>query len=142
MKNIFKAIKAIYGPCIKGSAPLLSFDGTTLLTEKSKILKHWAEHFRNILYCSSAISDAAIVRLPQVDTSNDLDLPPSLLETTRAVQLISSGKAPGSDVIPLEVYKHGGSRLMAELTTLFQEMWRQGQVPQEFKDVTIINLYK
>ncbi|VDL90766.1 unnamed protein product [Schistocephalus solidus] len=26
------------------------------------------------------------------------------------------------------VYKQGGPRLMAELTTLFQEMWRQGQV--------------
>ncbi|VDL89567.1 unnamed protein product [Schistocephalus solidus] len=39
MKNVFKPIKAIYGPCIKGTAPLLSSDGTTLLTEKSQILK-------------------------------------------------------------------------------------------------------
>ncbi|VDL94379.1 unnamed protein product [Schistocephalus solidus] len=38
--------------------------------------------------------------------------------------------------------KHGGPRLTAELTTLFQEMWRQGQVPQEFKDATIVHLYK
>ncbi|VDM04313.1 unnamed protein product [Schistocephalus solidus] len=40
-------IKAIYGPCIKGTAPLLSSDGTTLLTEKSQIWKRWAEHFRS-----------------------------------------------------------------------------------------------
>ncbi|VDL90885.1 unnamed protein product [Schistocephalus solidus] len=33
LKNILKAIKAIYGTCIKGTAPLLSFDGTTLLTD-------------------------------------------------------------------------------------------------------------
>ncbi|VDM02583.1 unnamed protein product [Schistocephalus solidus] len=59
IKNIFKAIKAIYGPCIKGTASLLSFDSTTLLTEKSQILKRWAEHFRSVLNCSSAISDAA-----------------------------------------------------------------------------------
>uniref|UniRef100_A0A183T2Z8 Reverse transcriptase domain-containing protein n=1 Tax=Schistocephalus solidus TaxID=70667 RepID=A0A183T2Z8_SCHSO len=89
-------------------------------------------------------------------------LPPSLPETIRAVQQIASGKAPGSDVIPPEVYKHGissgkapasdaippevykhsGPRLMAELITLFQEMWRQGQVPQDFKDATIVHLYK
>ncbi|VDL94669.1 unnamed protein product [Schistocephalus solidus] len=31
---------------------------------------------------------------------------------------------------------------MAELTTLFQELWCQGQVPQDFKDVTIVHLYK
>ncbi|VDL85995.1 unnamed protein product [Schistocephalus solidus] len=121
MKNFFKAIKAIYGPCIKGTAPLLSSDGTTLLTEKSKILKRWAEHFRSVLNCSSAISDAAIAWLPQVDTKNDLDLPPSLQETILAVQQISSGKVPGSDAIPPEVYKHDGPRLMTEFTTLFQE---------------------
>ncbi|VDL96262.1 unnamed protein product [Schistocephalus solidus] len=141
MKNFFKVIKAVYGPCIKGTAPLLSSDGTTLLTERSQILKRWAEHFRSVLNCSSAISDAAIDRLPQVDTNNDLDLPPSLPETIRAVQQTSSGKAPGSDAIPSEVYKHVGPRLMVELTTLFQEMWHQGQVPREFKDATIVHLY-
>ncbi|VDM02484.1 unnamed protein product [Schistocephalus solidus] len=125
MKIFFKDIKAIYGPYIKGTAPLLSFDGTILLTEKLRILQRWAEHFRSVLNCSSAISDAAIDRLPRVDTNNDLDLPPSLPETIWAVQQISSGKAPGSDAIPPEFYKHGGPRLMAELTTLFQEMWRQ-----------------
>ncbi|VDL95059.1 unnamed protein product [Schistocephalus solidus] len=119
IKNFFKAIKAIYGPCIKGTSPLLSSDGTTLLTEKLKILKCLAEVFRSVLNCSSAISDAAIDQLPQVDPNNDLDLPPSLPETIRAVQQISSGKAPVSDAIPPEVCKHSGPRLMAELTTLF-----------------------
>ncbi|VDL87067.1 unnamed protein product, partial [Schistocephalus solidus] len=142
MKNFFKVIKAIYGPCIMGPAPLLSSDGTTLLTEKSQILKRWAEHFRNVLNCSSAISDTAIDRLPQVDTKNDLDLPPSLPETIWAVQQISGGKSSGCSAIPPEVYKHSGPRLMAELTTLFQEMWRQRQIPQDFKDETIVHLYK
>ncbi|VDL96241.1 unnamed protein product [Schistocephalus solidus] len=119
---------AIKGPCIKGTAPLLSSDDTTLLTEKSQILKRCAEHFRSVLNCSSAISDAAIDRLPQVDTNNDLDLPPSLPETIRAVQQISSGKAPGSGAITPDVYNHGGPRLMAEIATLFQEMGHQGQI--------------
>ncbi|VDM04355.1 unnamed protein product [Schistocephalus solidus] len=122
MKNFFKAID---GHCIKGAAPMLSSDGTTLLTEKSQILKRWAEHLRSVLNCSSAISNAAIDRPPQVDMKDDLGLPPYLPETIRAVQQISSGKATGSDAIPPEVYKHCGPRLSAELTTLFQ-MWRQG----------------
>ncbi|VDM02135.1 unnamed protein product [Schistocephalus solidus] len=65
-----------------------------------------------------------------------------MAETIRAVQQISSGRAPGSKAIPPEVYKHGGPQLMAELTTLFQEIWRQGQVPQDFKDATIVHLSK
>nr|VZI01406.1 unnamed protein product [Spirometra erinaceieuropaei] len=132
----------VYGPPTKGTAPLLSADGSTLLTEKTQILQRWAEHFRGFLNRPSVISDAAIARLPQVETNADLDLPPSLQETITAVQQLSSGKAPGSDAIPAEVYKHGGPQLMDHLTALFQEMWRQGEVPQDFKDATIVHLYK
>ncbi|VDL98703.1 unnamed protein product [Schistocephalus solidus] len=39
MKNFLKAIRAIYGPCIEGTAPVLSSHGAPLLTEKSQILK-------------------------------------------------------------------------------------------------------
>nr|VZH99574.1 unnamed protein product [Spirometra erinaceieuropaei] len=140
-KNIFSAIKAVYGPPTKGTAPLLSADGSTLLTEKTQILQRWAEHIRGVLNRPSVISDAAIGRLPQVKTNVNLDLPPSLQGTIRAVQQLSNGKAPGSDAIPAEVYKHGGPLLMDHLTALFQEMWRQGEVPQDFKDSTIVQLY-
>nr|VZI38030.1 unnamed protein product [Spirometra erinaceieuropaei] len=141
-KNFFSAIKAVYGPPTKGTAPLLSADGSTLLTEKTQILQRWAEHFRGVLNHPPAISDVAVERLPQVATNVDLDLPPSLQETIRAVQILSGGKAPGSDAIPVEVYKHGCPQLMDHLTALFQEMWRQGEVPQDFKDVKIVPLYK
>nr|VZI38913.1 unnamed protein product [Spirometra erinaceieuropaei] len=141
-KNFFSAIKAVYGPPTKGTAPLLSADGNTLLTEKTQILQRWAEHFRSVLNRPSVISDAAIERLPQVETNVDLDLPPSLQETIRAVQQLSSGKAPGSDAIPAEVYKHGAAQLMDHLTALIQEIWRQGEVPQDFKEATIVHLYK
>ncbi|BHF82137.1 hypothetical protein SprV_0802527400 [Sparganum proliferum] len=121
-KNFFAGIKAVYGPPTKGSAPLLSADGITLLNEKTQLLQGWTEHFRGVLNHPSTISDAAIVGLPQVETNVDLDLPPSLQETIRAVQQLSRGKAPGSDAIPAEVYKHGGPQLMDHLTELFQEM--------------------
>nr|VZI52909.1 unnamed protein product [Spirometra erinaceieuropaei] len=110
-KNFFSAIKAVYGPPTKGTAPLLSADGSTLLTEKTQILQRWAEHFRSVLNRPSVISDAAIARLPQVETNVDLDLPPSLQETIRAVQQLSSGKAPGSDAIPA---KRKGNRQVCD----------------------------
>nr|VZI36771.1 unnamed protein product [Spirometra erinaceieuropaei] len=121
-KNFFSAIKAVYGPLMKGTAPLLSADGSTLLTEKTQILQRWTEHFRGVLNRPSTISDVAIERLPQVETNVDLDPPPSLQETIRAVQQLFSGKTPGSDAIPAEVYKHRGPQLMDHLTALFREM--------------------
>ncbi|BHF64198.1 hypothetical protein SprV_0200719700 [Sparganum proliferum] len=121
-KNFFSAIKAVYGPPTKGTALLLSADDSTLLTEKTQILQHWAEHFRGVLNRPSAISDAAFDRLPQVETNVDIDLPPSLQETNRAVQQLSSGEAPGSDAISAEVYMHGSPQLMDHLTAFFLEM--------------------
>nr|VZI07673.1 unnamed protein product [Spirometra erinaceieuropaei] len=48
-KDFFSAVKAVYGPPTKGTAPLLSADGNTLLTEKTQVLQRWAEHFRGVL---------------------------------------------------------------------------------------------
>nr|VZI01383.1 unnamed protein product [Spirometra erinaceieuropaei] len=98
-KSFFSAIKAVCGPPTKGTAPLLSADGVTLLSEKTQILQG-------------------------------------------AVQQLSSGKARGSDAIPAEVYKHDGLQLIDHLTAFFQEIWRQGEFSQNFKDTTIVHLYK
>ncbi|BHF71805.1 hypothetical protein SprV_0401486500 [Sparganum proliferum] len=109
---------------------------------RRQILQHWAEPFRGVLNRPSTISDAATARLPQVETNADLDLAPSPHETINAVQQLSSGKAPGSEAIPAESYKRGGPQLMEHLTALFQEMCCQVEVPQGFKDATIVHLYR
>ena len=45
MKKFFDALKTVYGPQSSGTSPLLSADGTSLLTDKEAILKRLAEHF-------------------------------------------------------------------------------------------------
>nr|VZI06209.1 unnamed protein product [Spirometra erinaceieuropaei] len=105
-------VLAVYGASAKGTATLLIADGRSLLTEKTQILKRWAEHFRVVLSRPSTISKAAINRLPQVETNADLDLPPSLHETIKVVQQRFSGKRLGSDAIPDEIYKHGDPQLI------------------------------
>ena len=54
------------------------------------------------------------------------------METRKAVQQLSSGKVPGADAIPAEVYK----------TELFHCMWRKEAIPQECKDTSIFHLNK
>nr|VZI29040.1 unnamed protein product [Spirometra erinaceieuropaei] len=81
-ENFFTAIKAVYGPPMKGTAPLLSADGSTLLTEKTQILQRWAEHFRGVLnrpprhlrcrHCPPAASgDQRGPRPPAISPGND-----------------------------------------------------------------------
>ncbi|XP_076470635.1 uncharacterized protein LOC143300678 [Babylonia areolata] len=43
MKNFYNGLKEVYGPTTSGSAPLLSADGSTLITDKDGILERWAD---------------------------------------------------------------------------------------------------
>ena len=58
------------------------------------------------------------------------------------MQHLSSGKAPGTGAIPAEVYKAGGLPMAEKLIELFQCMWRKEAITQDFKDASIIHLYK
>ena len=142
MKKFFDALKTVYGPQSSGTTPLLSADGTSLLIDKEAILKRWAEHFDGVLNRPSSIYDEAINRLLQVECNPLLAELPAVSETVKAIILLSSGNAPGSDAIPAEIYKEGGPPVAEKLTELFHIMWRKEAIPQEFKDATIIHLFK
>ena len=78
-------------------------------------------------------NDDAIARPSQV---------PTVEEERQAIRQLSSGKAPGLDAIPAEIFKEGGTALMGKLLTLVQIIWEKESVPQDFKDMSIIHLYK
>ena len=86
MKKFFDALKTIYGPQSSGTMPLLSADGTSLLTDKEAILKRWAEHFDGVLNQPSSINDEAINRLPQVECNPLLHELPIVSETVKAIK--------------------------------------------------------
>ena len=129
-KRFYDTLKALYGPQRSGSSPLLSADGTRLLSEKKQILERWAEHFNSVLNCPSTINDEAIARLPQVETNKEMDNLPTEEEVRKAIKQLSCGKEPGSDAIPAEIYKAGGTTMIQKLTQLFQSMWNEGKVSQ------------
>ncbi|CAI9719175.1 Hypothetical predicted protein [Octopus vulgaris] len=142
-KKFYEALKAVYGLLFSfGSTPLLSSDGTSLLTNKRLILERWAEHFNIVLNRPAQINEEAIARLPQVPTNHELAVPPAVEEVSRAIKKMSTGKAPGSDAIPAEVFKSGGPTMISQLTSLFQSMWDREQLPQDFRDATIVHIYK
>ena len=90
----------------------------------------------------SSISDDEIDGFPQIECNVLLNEFPTVMETRKAVQQLSSGKAPGADAIPAEVYKAGGLPRAEKLTELFHCIWWKEVIPQEFKDASIIHLYK
>ena len=141
-KDFYAGIKAVYGPQSSGSSPVLNQEGTALLSDRKDILDRWAQHSNNILNRPSSISDEAIESLPQVDMNHSLDRPPTTKEVEKAIKALSVGKAPGADAIPAEVFKAGGPGLVSKLTELFSSVWAAGAVPQDFKDASIVYIYK
>ena len=90
----------------------------------------------------SYVNDNAINRLPQIECNVLLDEFPTVTETRKAIQHLSSGKAPSTDAIPAEVYKAGGLP-MAEKTGRVVSMHVEKEaIPHDFKDASIIHLYK
>ena len=61
--------------------------------------------------------------MQQVDINYSLDIPPGVAEVKKAINQLSSGKAPRSDVIPADIYKAGGPEAHC------QSFWTQGAIP-------------
>ena len=119
MKDFYASLKSVYGPQPSGSSPLLSSDGNSIITDRSKILDRWAEHFQAVLNCPSNINDEAINWLKQTPINIALADPPQSSEVKKAISKLSSGKAPGQDCIPAEIYVLGSPLLIDKLTELF-----------------------
>jgi len=69
-------------------------------------------------------------------------LPPDRNKVQRAINQMSSGKAPGSDGLPLELFKSGGPDIIDKLVALYQSIWSSRSVSQEFKDALIVHIFK
>ena len=63
-------------------------------------------------------------------------------EVCKAVKHIKCNKASGGDGIPAEEYKHGGTTLVRHRHRIFLTIWKNGEVPQELKDASIVTIFK
>ena len=140
-KTFHLCLKAVHGPKHKVSSEIKSKDGV-LLTEPEQVLNRWSEHFNGVLNLDSQFDMSVLDEIPQYDTNMSLTAPPTIEEVRASIKQLTSGKAPGADGIPPDVYKHGGDPIAEELLEIFKAIWREGEVPQEFKDADIVHLYK
>ena len=140
-KEFYAGLKSIFGPVQCTTAPIQNRDGM-LLTDKEDILKQWTLHFSTLLNRTSEVTDEALESIQQRPMITELDAPPNAAEVDPAIKQLQTGKAPGPDGIPAEVFKLAGETLITHLTRMFQVFWANGQLPQDLRDANIIHLYK
>ena len=129
MKEFYAALKEVYGPIRSAAVPLKSSDGFALVTERAEILARWKQHFSDLLNTPSSIAQDALDRIVSLPEHSSLDVLPTSEKVAAAVSEMRNGKAPGSDGIPAEIYKHGGDALLHRLHALFKIVWQDEEVP-------------
>ena len=105
--------------------PIRASDGT-LLTEKAHILERWTAHFSQLLNKTSSVEDQAIQDMPQRPLIHTLDGTPTKAETVKAIRQLQTGKAPGPDGTPPEIFKVVMRHLLSSLSACSSSTVRGG----------------
>ena len=142
LQNFHSALKQVYGPSDRSLVPIRSRDGNTLFTDKDDILKRWKEHYSVLLNTNNPSNRNILDRIPQKPPITQMDVTPTLQEVNHAVRNLKNRKSPGVDGIPSEVWKHGGPTLTGQLHQLICRIWKEEEVPQQWKDARLISIYK
>ena len=141
IRKMYEGIKKATGPTPTKTAPLKSLSGE-ILTNKEDQLQRWVEHFAELYSRQNTVSPQAISAVEQRPIRRELDEPPTAAELSRALDQLSSGKAPGNDGIPPDLLKHCKTCLLTPLHCFLTQCWNEQSVPQDLRDAKIITLFK
>ena len=116
-----------------------------LLRDKGRIRERWVRFFRSLLNSKSDMLDANIPkRLPRHPVTSALRIEPTEEEIATAMKAMVNAKAVGPDDFPAELLKlrlQQDRTILWELHRLTILIWRQGKVPQQWKDAVITVLH-
>ena len=117
-----------------------------LLRDKGRICERWVRFFRSLLNSKSDMLDADIPkRLPQHPVASALGIEPTEEAIATAMKAMANAKAVGPDGLTAELLKLGLQQdrtILRALHRLTIFIWRQGKVPQQWKDAVITVLHK
>ena len=97
----------------------------------------------SLLYSQqNTVTDSALnlKHIENLSTLDDLDTKPTVKELGKAITEMVSWKAPGSDGIPVDLFRQ--CCLLPLLHEILVKCWREGKVLQDMRDTKIITLYK
>ena len=117
-----------------------------LLHDKGRIRESWVRFFRSLPNSKSDMLDPDIPkRLPQHPVASALGIDPTEKEIAAAMKAMANAKAVGPDGLLAELLKLGLQQDRTSLLELHRFktlIWREGKVPQLWKDAVITVLHK
>ena len=117
-----------------------------LLRDKGRIREGWVRFFRSLLNSKSDMLDPDIPkRLPQHPVASALGIELTEEEIATAMKAMKNVKAVGPDGLTAELLKLGLQQdrtILLELHRRTTLIWRDGKVPQQWKDAVMTVLHK
>ena len=93
------------------TATIIKDKDGSLLTEKAAVTKRWTEYCQKV-YNFTIRPDPNILTNATKSSSECEDAPILQAEVEEAVRSLKTGKSPGIDNIPAELWKHGGQEMI------------------------------
>ena len=128
------------------SSAYVKDENGVLLTDVELSHERWVRWFHTLLNAKSPRLDPNIVEgLDQWPKSMPLGVQPTVQELKDAIRSLANGKAVGSDEVSVELFKitlNGNPALRWRLFDIVVRIWSGGEVPQQWKDASIMVLHK
>lgn len=139
LKELYESTRKLSGKYSRPERPIKDKQGQTI-SDSELQMERWAEHFEELLNRPAPINHPDI---PEADTDLQIDCEkPTKEEIMRAIKHIKNGKAAGPDGIPGEALKADPATTADILLPLFEKIWCDEKIPEEWKKGHIIKLPK
>ena len=137
---MYDGMKKAFGWSTTKNTPLKSAT-SNIITDQGKKMERWEEYYQELYLRESTVTDSAVESTCALPILEELDIPPSVEELSKAIDSLACGKAPGNGGIPPEVIKAGKQTvLLHHLHELLLQCWKEGTVPQDIHHANIITL--
>ena len=101
-------------------------------------MARWRNYFSLILNVHG-VSD---VRQAEIQSAEPLVPEPSVSEVELAIEKLKSHKSPGTDQIPAELIKAGGSTIRCAIHKINIAIWNKKELPGEWKMSIIVPIHE
>ena len=75
MRAFYEPMKAVYGPSHQIQFPLLSLDGTILLTYEEAILQRCSEHVEGLFSFQRTVQESSLAKIPHMNVKLEFNDP-------------------------------------------------------------------
>lgn len=142
-KLFYKVLKTIRNDKKSNSKYIKSKEGK-LLEQDKEIMARWKEYFEDMLNTEKAVQriDADEEEENQIMTELIEEQEIKIEEVKEAMAKIKIGKAAGHDRISPEMIKNIGERSIEVLTKLFNKIWTEERIPQDWEIGIILPIFK